>query len=105
MTDRGMIKWMPFNSVVSNKSVVNSILKEKAKIKKPEISEEEISVLEEEIIDAYYSQMSIDITYYKNGDLLKTRGKIKKIDQVYKMVYLDNNQRLLFRQIIDINLG
>ncbi len=28
--DRGMIKWMPFNSVVSNKEVLMSIMKEKS---------------------------------------------------------------------------
>ena len=27
MHDRGMIKWMPFNSVVSSKEIINSILK------------------------------------------------------------------------------
>ena len=30
--DRGMIKWMPFNSVVSNKEILYSLIKEKEKI-------------------------------------------------------------------------
>lgn len=105
MTDRGIIKWLPFNSVINNKSVINSLIKEKTKIKKPIISEEEINTLEEKIIEAYYTQNLLDITYYKNGYLLKTKGKIKKIDQVYKLIYLDNNLSLLFNQIIEIKLG
>ena len=32
MHDRGIIKWMPFNSVVSSKEIINSILKDKSKI-------------------------------------------------------------------------
>ena len=35
MHDRGMIKWMPFNSVVSSKEIINSILKNKSKISMP----------------------------------------------------------------------
>ena len=39
MHDRGMIKWMPFNSVVSSKEIINSILKDKSKISMPILSE------------------------------------------------------------------
>ena len=39
--DRGMIKWMPFNSVVSNKEILYSLIKEKEKKTKQHIREEE----------------------------------------------------------------
>lgn len=103
MNDRGMIKWQPFNSVINNKTILNSILKEKAKVKKPIISEEEIDELEHKLIEAYYMKSKIDITYYKNETLLHVKGTIKKIDQVYKMIYLENT-KLLFNQIITIEL-
>lgn len=99
--DRGMIKWQPFNSVVNNKELINSLMKEKAKVKPPAKSEEEINALEEKIIDAYFMQEKINITYYQNGFIKKVSGTIKKIDHVYKMIYLEN-QRLLFHQIITI---
>ena len=63
--DRGMIKWAPFNSLMNGQSIVNSLVFEKRKIKKPSISEEEQKVLEEKIIEAYYCQNIILITYYK----------------------------------------
>ena len=44
--DRGMIKWMPFNSVVSNKEILYSLIKEKEKITKPHISEDETNEFE-----------------------------------------------------------
>lgn len=101
MEDRGIIKWQPFNSLINGNEVINSILKEKAKIKKPIISEEEKKEIEAKIIDAYFTQIIVNITYFKNGNLTKVEGRIKKIDQVYKLVYL-NELKLLFNQIISI---
>ena len=48
--ERGIIKWMPFNSVISSKEVVNSILKEKSKIKMPILSEEQVINIEKTLI-------------------------------------------------------
>lgn len=101
MSDRGMIKWLPFNSVINSKELINSILKEKAKISKPNLSEEEQKALEEKIIKAYYMDLSISITYFQGGYIYNEFGKIKKIDQIYKMIHL-NNKHFLFSQIIDI---
>ena len=101
--DRGMIKWLPFNSLINGKQIVYALEEEKSKIKMPIISEEEQKILEEEIIEAYYCQNTVIITYYKNGFLLKTKAKIKKIDNIYKTIYLSNQLKLLFKQIFTIH--
>lgn len=103
MNDRGMIKWQPFNSVISGKTIIESIQKEKSKLKKPIMSEEEINYLEKNIIDAYFMKENVNITYFQDGEILQVNGKIKKIDQIYKLVYLDY-KKLLFSQIINIIL-
>ena len=103
--DRGMIKWMPFNSLMNGRVIVNNLLDEKSKIKMPILSDDEIGEIENNIINAYYTQNKIIITYYKNGYLLKTKSLIKKIDYTRKIIYLDNNINLLFRQITNIILG
>ena len=72
--ERGIIKWMPFNSVISSKEVVNSILKEKSKIKMPILSEEQI---------------------------INISGYIKKIDPTYRKIYFEN-KTILFNQIIKV---
>ena len=100
--DRGMIKWAPFNSVVNSNQVVKELIRERQKIKQPEISNEDIEKIENEIINAYYTKTKVKIIYYENGYLLNIISKIKKIDQIYKMIYLDN-KRLLFKQIVKIN--
>ena len=97
--DRGMIKWAPFNSLMNGQNIVNSLVFEKGKVNKPSISEEEQKILEEKIIEAYYCQNMILITYYKEGFLLKTKAKVKKIDSIYKTIYLNNQTKLLFNQI------
>lgn len=99
--DRGMIKWQPFDSVISGKLIVDSINQEKKKINKPILSEEEILNIENKIIDAFYCKYEITINYYTNGYVKSIKGKIKKIDHVTKMIYL-NNITLLFNQIISI---
>ena len=100
--DRGMIKWAPFNSVVNSKRIITELINEKAKILLPELSSEDEEKIENAIINAYYTKADVNITYYENGFLLKAIGKIKKIDHVYKMIYLDN-KNLFFKQIIKIN--
>ena len=100
--DRGMKKWMPFNSLMNGRLIVNSLIIEKGKIEKPMISEEEQKELEEKIIEAYYCQSIVVITYYKDGFLRKVKSSIKKIDSVYKTIYLNNELKLLFKQICNI---
>lgn len=99
--DRGMIKWLPFNSLVSNKEVIYSLVHEKEKQTKPVLSSDEITKIENKIIDAYYMKTMVIITYFKGGYIYKEKGIIKKIDIVSKFVYL-NNLKLLFNQIIGV---
>ena len=100
--DRGMIKWAPFNSLMNGTSIVNSLILEKSKITKPQISEEEQKILEEKIIESYYCHNKILITYYKDGYLFKIKSAIKKIDSTYKTIHLENKTKLLFKQIMSI---
>ena len=55
--DRGMIKWMPFNSVVASKDILYSLMKEKTKVTRPIMSDDEIKTIEDAIIDAYYLKL------------------------------------------------
>ena len=100
--DRGMVKWQPFNSVINSKDVINSLLQEKEKCAKPILSSDEINLIEKKIIDALYCQNKITIHYYKNGIIKCITSKIKKIDYITKIIYL-NNLKLYFNQIISID--
>lgn len=101
MRDRGMIKWMPFNSVVSSKEVISSILKEKSKINMPILSDEQKNVNEQRLLIAYYSKSKINISYYQNGKINLINSYIKKIDFTYHKIYFENIT-ILFDQIVSL---
>ena len=50
-TNRGMIKWAPFNAVQSGNSMVNDVLKKKNKVTMPILSDDQIEVLEQKLIN------------------------------------------------------
>ena len=102
MHERGMIKWMPFNSVVSSKEIINSILKDKSKISMPILSEEQKDVNEQKLLIAYYSKSKINISYYQNGNINLINSHIKKIDFTYHNIYFEN-KTILFDQIVSLN--
>lgn len=99
--NRDMVKWLPFNSLINNKTVVEKVLKEKAKTKMPVLSEDEIKDLEDKILNAYYKKEPVKITYYKNGYFYEEISEIKKIDSSNKLIYL-NNTKLIFNQIVGV---
>lgn len=100
--DRGIIKWLPFNSVISGKKVVYEILKEKNKITMPLLSEEQQNNNEQNIINHYYEHTPIKIEYFYNGEIYKINNIIKKIDFTYHKIYFENTI-LYFNQIINTN--
>ena len=64
MHDRGMIKWAPFDSVTGTKKLCNDILKEKDYIEIPELSNEQLEEIENNILSSYYSKSNIMIFKY-----------------------------------------
>ena len=100
--ERGIIKWAPFNSVVSGNEMLNSIVKEKNKIAMPTLSDEQKEVIEKKLILALYSQNIVNIYYFQNGKILNIKSNIKKIDSTYHKIYFQNKV-ILIEQIIEIN--
>lgn len=99
--DRKMLKWAPFDSVVSGKKVVNEVMHEKKKIKKPVLSEDQLKNIENKILDSYNSKDMVTISYYESGYIHNIDSHIKKIDYINKIVYL-NNKLIYFNQIMNV---
>ncbi len=98
---RGIIKWRPFDSVISGNKVVKELLKERSKIKKPILSEEQENILEQKLVIAFYTNSSIKVSYFNNGTITGFEDQIKKIDSIYHKIYFYHHT-LLFEQIIEI---
>ena len=102
--DRGIIKWLPFDSLVNSKSVVESILYEKRKVKKPILSLEQTEDIEKKLIEAFYAQEKITLQIYKNGYIKSITSTIVSMDGTYKKITLATNDTILFSQIVSISV-
>ena len=102
--DRGIIKWLPFDSLVNSKSVVESILYEKRKVKKPILSLEQMEEIEKKLIEAFYEQEKITLQIYKNGYIKSITSTIASMDGTYKKITLATNDTILFSQIVSISV-
>ncbi len=102
MNNRNNTKWQPFEAVVSGKKLINNIMKEKRKIKMPELSEDQKNELQEGITKAFHNQDIVTIKFYRNGLIYKIKGKITKIDVISKKITINNHFFLFFSQILQL---
>lgn len=101
MIDRGIIKWRPFDSCYSSEEVIRDINKEKLKIKMPILSEDQLNLIEEKIIDAFNLKTNINLEYFYDGMIKYEYGKIQNIYKNEKKIYL-NHKSIYFKQILKI---
>lgn len=102
MHDRGMIKWLPFNSIINGELVVNSIEKEKSKIVKPTLSEEQMQNIENTILESMINEIPLVFKIYKGGFINEISGTVVNIDSVKQKIYLNNHKYLYFREIVNV---
>ena len=102
MLDRGMIKWQPFDSLISSKEVVNSILVQKNKINKPILSLDQMEDLNQKIYESYYNQSLVIIKYFQDNNINQIKGKITTINQTTKIILINQSLKLHISQILQI---
>ncbi len=99
--DRGFIKWQPFNSVTSSKTIFNNLNKNKHQ-DKPILFPEELDILNKKIIEAYYAHNTIELTIYEENKIQKYVSVITKINKNSNTLKLKNNKTISFEQILHI---
>lgn len=102
MKDRGMIKWQPFNSVISSKIIIDEIIDEKLKVKMPILSDEQIMDIENMLLESFTNQEIMEFYYFKNGKILKKINYITKIIYSTQKIVFNDNSALFFKQLINI---
>ena len=95
MKDRGMIKWRPFNAVISGKE----LLKDYKVLPKPNLSSDEGESLEETIKSSLYTKSPVIITYLKNNKKIKEEKIVSKVDPINKNIFFTDRTKINFRQI------
>ncbi len=100
MHDRGMIKWLPFNALINGEEVANAIEKEKSKIPKPTLSDEQIGEIENNILESFINKIPLSFKIYQGGYTFQFVDIVVNIDSAKKFIILSNHKKIYFREII-----
>lgn len=96
---RGMKKFLPFASLKEQAITLHQMEKEKQKVDKPLLSEDD-KIEINSVLTEYYGQ-NVIIFYYASGYIKKEKGPIKKIDPLYKCLYI-NDLKITFTNLLKI---
>lgn len=102
MPNRNAIIWAPFNSVANGNYILNTITKQKERINKPELSEDQLSNFNNLIKESLINKTPLEFTIYYNGYTKNIKGTIFKIDNSFQKIYLNTNKIISFYEIINI---
>lgn len=102
MQDRSYIKWAPFNSVINDKILINELIKQKRKIQKPILSQDQIDYLNDKIFEAYTNHIKVNLFIFKDENVIKLTGFVNNIN-VNKKYITFNNNHIFFNQILKIS--
>ncbi|HDR4766562.1 TPA: YolD-like family protein [Bacillus cereus] len=103
---RGMVKWKPFASMPEQFVGIREIIKEKSKVTRPILTDEEKELIENMLLCCLVSEEEILISYYEDGYLLSGYMTVVDIDPPNSAVIctdaFDNKMKLQFSNIIDV---
>ncbi|MCI1245421.1 MAG: YolD-like family protein [Bacilli bacterium] len=100
MKDRGMAKWMPYKSLAEQKGFMDTVHAKKRAVEKPLISAERAQEINETL--SSYAGEDVAISFFLAGSIKKIRGKIQRIDNIYKLIKI-NDISILFSSIVNID--
>lgn len=103
MTNRGMVKWQPFNAVVNGNFMINQVLEEKNKIKMPILSDDQKLEIQEKLFEALNNKENIKIKFFKEGKVYLKEGIIEHINEFKRNLVMNDNFVVFFSQIIEIS--
>lgn len=88
MSDRGIKKWAPFKALTGQFDMIDEIIKNKNKVKKPILSQDK-----QEELDYFISNLQVNdeikVTYYDDGEIKEEVLVIKRIDYTSKIITFD----------------
>ncbi|MEB8704478.1 YolD-like family protein [Bacillus cereus] len=103
---RGMVKFSPFAAMPEQFAGIREIIKEKNKVTRPILTDEEKELIENMLLCSLVSEEEIMITYYEDGYLLSSYMTVVDIDPSNSAVVCTdafyNKMKLQFSNIIDV---
>lgn len=99
MSDRGMMKWAPYRSLVEQSEFLEQMRYQKNKKPRPTITDDQAEEINR-VLQNYKGEI-VSITYYSDGYTYLIKTKIKKIDVENQQLILPEG-KLKFRDIVKI---
>lgn len=101
-----MIKWTPFTAMPEQFAGIREIIKEKNKVTRPILTDDEKELIESMLLCSLLSEEEILITYYEDGYLLSSYMTVVDIDPSNSAVICTdafyNKIKLQFSNIIGV---
>ncbi|KAA2392129.1 YolD-like family protein [Bacillus cereus] len=103
---RKMVKWTPFAAMPEQFAGIREIVKEKTKVERPTLTQDEQERIENMLLCSLVSEEEIMITYYEDGYLLSSYMTVVDIDPSNSAVVCRdafyNKMKLQFANVIDV---
>ena len=101
--DRKMMKWMPFNALLEQSDYLKELLYGKTRKEMPVLSPDQEADLNYQVEIAYLFNSQINVSYFKDGDILEVVGSISRTDLYNKEIFIGDIS-ISAKQITNIEL-
>lgn len=100
---RGMVKFTPFSAIPEQFAGIREIIKEKNKVTRPILTDDEKELIENMLLCSLLSEEEILITYYEDGYLLNGYMTVIDIDPLnHTLICTDAFYNRIVLNFIDI---
>lgn len=98
---RGMMKWQPFKSLSGQYRVLEEHRKEKEKVTKPELSDDEIEDINNLLVSLSKGD-SVNVTYFDDGNIQHSIDKFIRCDTIERIIQL-KTRRIQFDMLLGLS--
>ena len=98
-SNRGMIKWMPYQSLTEQAVSLAKMREGRARVEKPLISSDKAEEINE--ILCHYKGENVRLRFYQSGYILEECGEITMIN-IYAKALRINKKDVPFKDVLDL---
>lgn len=102
--DRGIIKWAPFDALISYQDVLNTMRYERGKMEQPILLDDQYEILNQTIHEALITHKMLKITYYEDGYFKFIYGLIKRFNDLEKTLIFQEGFEIKIHCIMDASV-
>ncbi len=98
---RGMMKWQPFKSLSGQYRILEEHRKEKEKVTKPELSDDEIEDINNLLVSLSKGD-AVNVTYFDDGNIQHSIDNFIRCDTIERIIQL-KTRRIQFDMLLSLS--